>query len=47
MFYHIDAMRNGVNGLEIVFVDIVLDNINGVDDDGVAFRRLTGVLIII
>jgi hypothetical protein len=39
-------MKNGVNGLEIVIVDIVLDDINGVDDDDVAFRRLKGVPII-
>ena len=45
MYNHIDNMQNGVNGFEIIFVDIVLDNINGVDNDGVAFRRLKGVLI--
>ena len=35
-------MKNGANGLEIVIVDIVLDEINGIDDDGVAFRRCKG-----
>ena len=41
-----EAMKIGVNGLKIVIVDIVLNDINGVDDDGVVFRRLQGVSMI-
>lgn len=35
-------MKNGVNGLEIVIVDNVLNDINGSNDDSVAFRRRKG-----
>jgi hypothetical protein len=38
MHYHKDAMKNGGNDLEIVIVDIVLDDINGVDD---GWRRIS------
>ena len=42
MSCQMESMKNGVNGLEIVIVDIVLYDINGINDDGVTFRRRKG-----
>ena len=44
MSYPIEIMQNGINSLEMVIVDIVLDDLNGINDDGVAFRRRKGKL---